>query len=78
MPNAAMVGAGIALCAVGALWKIEEEEDGRAVAMAPFLAALAIEWGFFCCAATKIHWWEGLTRSPAHCLEPRNRLRIAR
>jgi hypothetical protein len=39
--------AGIALCAVGALWKIEEEEDGVAVAMAPFLAALAIEAGIF-------------------------------
>ena len=39
--------AGIALCAVGALWKVEEEEDGAAVAMAPFLAALAIEAGIF-------------------------------
>jgi len=39
--------AGLALCAVGALWKIEEEEDGVAVAMAPFLAALAIEAGIF-------------------------------
>lgn len=39
--------AGIALCAFGALWKIEEEEDGAAVAMAPFLAALAIEAGIF-------------------------------
>lgn len=39
--------AGIALCTVGALWKIEEEEDGAAVAMAPFLAALAIEAGIF-------------------------------
>jgi uncharacterized membrane protein YhhN len=39
--------AGLALCAVGALWKIEEEEDGVAVAMAPFLAALAIETGIF-------------------------------
>jgi len=39
--------AGLALCAVGALWKIEEEEDGVAVAMAPFLAALTIEAGIF-------------------------------
>ena len=39
--------AGLALCAIGALWKIEEEEDGVAVAMAPFLAALAIEAGIF-------------------------------
>ena len=39
--------AGLVLCAVGALWKIEEEEDGVAIAMAPFLAALAIEAGIF-------------------------------
>jgi uncharacterized membrane protein YhhN len=39
--------AGLALCAVGALWKIEEEEDGVAVAITPFLAALAIETGIF-------------------------------
>lgn len=39
--------AGIALCTVGALWKIEKDEDGAAVAMAPFLAALAIEAGIF-------------------------------
>jgi hypothetical protein len=38
---------GLALCAVGALWKVEEEEDGVAVAMSPFLAALAIEAGIF-------------------------------
>jgi len=38
---------GIGLCAVGALWKAEEEEDGMAIAMSPFLAALAIEAGIF-------------------------------
>jgi len=38
---------GIGLCAVGALWVAEEEEDGAAVALAPFLAALAIEAGIF-------------------------------
>jgi hypothetical protein len=39
--------AGLALCALGALWKVEEEEDGAAVALSPFLAALAIETGIF-------------------------------
>jgi hypothetical protein len=38
---------GLALCAVGALWKVEEEEDGAVVALSPFLAALAIEAGIF-------------------------------
>ncbi|HEU0161949.1 MAG TPA: hypothetical protein VFQ69_06070 [Rhizomicrobium sp.] len=38
---------GLGLCAVGAMWKIEEEEDGVAVAITPFLAALAIEAGIF-------------------------------
>jgi hypothetical protein len=38
---------GLGLCAFGALWKAEEEEDGIAVAMSPFLAALAIETGVF-------------------------------
>jgi len=38
---------GIGLCAFGALWKAEEEEDGAAVALSPFLAALAIEAGIF-------------------------------
>jgi hypothetical protein len=38
---------GLGLCAVGALWKVEEEEDGTAVALSPFLAALAIEAGIF-------------------------------
>jgi len=38
---------GLALCAVGALWKVEEEEDGVVVALSPFLAALAIEAGIF-------------------------------
>jgi hypothetical protein len=38
---------GLGLCALGALWKAEEEEDGAAVALSPFLAALAIETGIF-------------------------------
>jgi hypothetical protein len=38
---------GLGLCALGALWKAEEEEDGVAVALSPFLAALAIEAGIF-------------------------------
>jgi hypothetical protein len=38
---------GLGLCAVGALWKAEEEEDGTVVALSPFLAALAIEAGIF-------------------------------
>jgi hypothetical protein len=38
---------GLGLCAVGALWRVEEEEDGTAVALSPFLAALAIEAGIF-------------------------------
>ncbi|MDB5733881.1 MAG: hypothetical protein JWN16_518 [Alphaproteobacteria bacterium] len=38
---------GLGLCAVGALWRVEEEEDGAAVALSPFLAALAIEAGIF-------------------------------
>jgi hypothetical protein len=38
---------GLGLCAFGALWRAEEEEDGVAVAMSPFLAALAIETGIF-------------------------------
>ena len=39
--------AGLALCTLGALWKAEDEEDGVAVALSPFLAALAIEAGIF-------------------------------
>jgi len=39
--------AALGLCALGALWKAEEEEDGTAVALSPFLAALAIEAGIF-------------------------------
>jgi hypothetical protein len=39
--------AGLGLCVLGALWKTEEEEDGIAIAMSPFLAALAIEAGIF-------------------------------
>ena len=38
---------GLGLCVFGALWKAEEEEDGAAVALSPFLAALAIEAGIF-------------------------------
>ena len=38
---------GLGLSALGALWKVEEEEDGAVVAMSPFLAALAIEAGIF-------------------------------
>ena len=38
---------GLALCALGALCRAEEEEDGAAVALSPFLAALAIETGIF-------------------------------
>jgi hypothetical protein len=38
---------GLGLCALGALWKAEEEEDGTVVALSPFLAALAIEAGIF-------------------------------
>ena len=42
-----MLMIGLGLCALGALWKAEEEEDGMAVALLPFLAALAIEAGIF-------------------------------
>jgi hypothetical protein len=38
---------GLALCTLGAIWKFEEEEDGAAIALSPFLAALAIEAGIF-------------------------------
>jgi hypothetical protein len=38
---------GLGLCVLGALWKVEDEEDGAAVALSPFLAALAIEAGIF-------------------------------
>ena len=38
---------GLGLCALGALWKAEEEEDGAAIALSPFLAALALEAGIF-------------------------------
>jgi hypothetical protein len=38
---------GLGLCAFGALWKWEEDEDGTAVAVSPFLAAAAIELGVF-------------------------------
>lgn len=39
---------GLGLCAFGALWKAEEEEDGIAVvAISPFIAALALEAGIF-------------------------------
>jgi hypothetical protein len=35
---------GLGLCALGAIWKVEED-DGVAIALSPFLAALAIETG---------------------------------
>ena len=38
---------GLGLCAVGAIWRFEDEEDGAAVALSPFLAALALEAGIF-------------------------------
>jgi hypothetical protein len=38
---------GLGLCLFGALWRAEEEEDGAAVALSPFLAALALEAGIF-------------------------------
>ncbi len=37
----------LGLCAFGALWKAEEDEDGAAIALSPFFAALAIEVGIF-------------------------------
>ena len=46
-PMQKLLWAGLGLCAFGALWKAEEEEDGMAVALSPFLAALAIEIGVF-------------------------------
>ena len=42
-----MMMIGLGLCALGALWKAEEEEDGAAIALSPVLAALAIEAGIF-------------------------------
>ena len=39
--------AGLGLCALGAWWRVEEEEDGAVVALSPFLAALALEAGIF-------------------------------
>lgn len=38
---------GLGLCTLGALWKVEQEEDGTIVALSPFLAALALEAGIF-------------------------------
>ena len=38
---------GLGLCAIGALWKFEEEEDGLAVSLSPLIAALALEAGIF-------------------------------
>jgi len=37
----------LGLCFLGVLWTVEEEEDGAAVALSPFLAALALETGIF-------------------------------
>jgi len=42
-----LLAIGVGLCALGALWKAEEEEDGMPVALSPFFAALAIEMGIF-------------------------------
>ena len=36
---------GLGLCAIGALWRAEQEEDGTIVALSPFMAALALEAG---------------------------------
>lgn len=38
---------GLGLCTLGALWRVEEEEDGSIVALSPFLAAVALEIGIF-------------------------------
>ena len=38
---------GLGLCPLGPSWKVEEEEDGVAIALSPFLAAMAIETGIF-------------------------------
>ena len=38
---------GLGLCLLGSLWKAEEEKEGAAVALSPFLAALALEAGLF-------------------------------
>ena len=38
---------GLGLCAIAALWRAEQEEDGTIVALSPFLAALALEAGIF-------------------------------
>lgn len=38
---------GLGLCALGAMWKAEEEEEGTIIALSPFLAALGIEIGIF-------------------------------
>jgi len=43
MRSLLMIAAG--LFAFGALWKAEADEDGAAVALSPFLAAIAIEVG---------------------------------
>lgn len=37
----------LGILAFGALWHVEEEEDGAAIALSPVLAALAIEVGIF-------------------------------
>jgi hypothetical protein len=36
---------GLGLCALGAFWRLEEEEDR--LSLSPFLAALALEAGIF-------------------------------
>jgi len=45
MRKLVLIGLGLSL--LGSLWKAEEEEDGAAVALSPFLAALALEMGIF-------------------------------
>ncbi len=46
-PTQKILLVGLGLCAFGALWRAEQEEDGTIVALSPFLAALALEAGIF-------------------------------
>lgn len=57
---------GMGLCAAGALWSWEKEEDGAAVAYSSFLAALAIEVGVFLLRRHQTT----LLRAPAIAAEP--------
>lgn len=54
---------GLGLCALGALWRAEEKEDGMAIALSPFLAALAIETGIF-----MLHRHQSLLMATRHML----------